>query len=198
MSERALEIKVGAFVLVALGLLVALVLVLGNVSLGSGYTIHVRYGYSGAIHEGAPVKVSGVTVGRVSQVEFLGGGVRDAEGQPLLVRLTLTLQPRAKPVVRTGTRFVIGTQGVLGEPYLELVPGDLHGAELKDGATVRGVDAPRTDLLMSRLYSFLDDLGDVMGDNKDVLRDLLRSGSGLAKNLDTVLRENRTRSTRAW
>jgi phospholipid/cholesterol/gamma-HCH transport system substrate-binding protein len=191
-SERALEIKVGAFVLVALGLLVALVVILGNVSLGSGYTVHVRYGYSGAIHEGAPVKVSGVSVGRVSEVDFLGGGVRDAEGRPLLVSLTLSLQPRARPVVRTGTRFVIGTQGVLGEPYVELVPGDLTGAELADGATVRGVDAPRTDLLMSRLTNFLNDLGDVMGDNKDVLRDLLRSGGGLAKNLDEVLQENRT------
>ena len=55
-------------------------MILGNVSLGSGYTVHVRYGYSGAIHEGAPVKVSGVSVGRVSAVDFLGGGGRDAAG----------------------------------------------------------------------------------------------------------------------
>jgi len=190
-SERSLEIKVGAFVLLGLVLLVGFVLVLGNVSFGGGETIHVEYGFSGAVHEGAPVEVSGVSVGRVSKVEFLGAGVRDKDGRPLLVRLTLSLEPRARDVVRTDTKFVVSTQGVLGAPYVEILPGEMRGTVLADGATVRGVDPPRTDLLMARLYTFLDGLTDALSKDKDVLHDLFASGGSLAKTLDQVLAENR-------
>lgn len=192
-SERSLEIKVGAFVVAAVAILVAFVLVLGNVSFGRAYEIHVDYGFSGAVQQGAPVKVSGVEIGRVSKVTFLGGGVRDDRGRPLLVRLTLSLQDRARDVVRTDTRFLVSTAGVLGEPYVEVVPGDLEGTPLEAGTTVRGVDPPRTDLLMSRMFTLLDVLTSGLTENKDALENLLTAGGGLARSLDQVLAENRDR-----
>ena len=190
-SERALEIKVGALILTALGLLVGFVLVLGNFSLGPTFEIYVDFGFSGAVHEGAPVKVSGVQLGRVDKVDFLGGKVRDARGVPVMVRLTLSLEERAREVVREDSDFFINTQGVLGEPYLEIVPGDLRGEILPPGTVVRGVDPPRTDLLLARAFTLLAGLARALGDNEDVIGDLLSAGSGLATTLDEVLQENR-------
>jgi hypothetical protein len=45
-----------------------LLFVLGNFSLRSGFTIDEIYEFSGNIHPGAPVKVSGIKVGKVEDV----------------------------------------------------------------------------------------------------------------------------------
>ena len=66
MRERATELKVGILIAAALVILVAFIFVLGNFSLRSGYTLYVDYRFSGNIREGAPVKVSGIKVGKVA------------------------------------------------------------------------------------------------------------------------------------
>src|ERR1044072_2638713 len=73
--ERGLEFKVGLLILLSSAILVAFIFVLGNFSLHSGFTIYVDYDYIGSLQPGAPVKVSGIKVGKVSDVEFYGGKV---------------------------------------------------------------------------------------------------------------------------
>ena len=72
-GERNLEVKVGALILASLGILGAFVLVLGGVQFGDTYEIHVDFRNPGAVQPGAPVKVSGYRIGRVSELRFLGG-----------------------------------------------------------------------------------------------------------------------------
>jgi phospholipid/cholesterol/gamma-HCH transport system substrate-binding protein len=196
-NERALEIKVGLLVLLAVAIGVGFVIALGDLSLGRTWPIHVDYGFSGAIHQGAPVRLSGIQVGRVSEVRFLEDGRRDARDRPLFVRLTLDLEERARGVVRTDTEFHIGTAGVLGEAYVDLVPGRMQGTPLEPGATVRGTDPPRTDLLLSRVYSLLDAFGEAIDRDGDLLHDLLGSLAGLARTSDEILAENRETLVRA-
>jgi phospholipid/cholesterol/gamma-HCH transport system substrate-binding protein len=53
------------------------------------------------------------------------------------------------------------------------------------------VDPPRTDLIIARLYEFLDSITTLLREDKEVLRDLLRSGAKVARSLDQLLGENR-------
>jgi len=55
--------------------LAGFVLFLGDVRLESGVNILVEYTFSGAVQPGAPVRVSGVKVGRVDDIEFIGGNL---------------------------------------------------------------------------------------------------------------------------
>lgn len=196
--DRALEIKVGAFVLAAAGVLTAFLLVLGDVSFEPRWTVRVDFRFAGAIHPGAAVKISGVPVGRVERVEFLGAGVRDAEGRPVLVRLFLSLEPRTREVVTTDAAFYINTQGVLGEPYVEIDPGPMQGEPIdEDAPPLRGVDPPRTDLLLARVFRLLDDLTEALSRNGESLDAFLEAGAGVAKSLDEVLRDRRPEMARA-
>src|SRR5205814_1520993 len=67
----------------------------------------------------------------------------------------------------------------------------LAGFALLPGSVVRGVDPPRTDLIVARLYEFLDAITSVLRDDKDAIRDVLKNGSSMVKTLDAILVENR-------
>jgi len=54
-----------------------------------------------------------------------------------------------------------------------------------------GVDPPRTDLIVSRLYDFLDSVTTLLHEDKDLIRDLLKDGAGAIHQLNLSLTENR-------
>ncbi len=187
---RTLELKVGALVAVSLGLLIGFVALLGGLSLQPGFRVYVDYDFSGNIHSGAPVKVSGIKIGKVEDVRFLGGQFDTQVNRRVQVRLVVRIEARAQAAIHEDAEFFVNTQGVLGEQYLEIAPGSYDRPELRPGSIVRGVDPPRTDLIIARLYEFLDAVTTLLREDKEVLRDLLRSGARVARTLDQLLGEN--------
>lgn len=187
---RSLELKVGALVIVSLGLLVGFVALLGGLSFQPGFRVYVDYDFSGNIHTGAPVKVSGIKVGKVEEVRFLGGQLDPKVNRRVQVRLAVRIDDRAHAAIRQDAEFFVNTQGVLGEQYLEIAPGSYEKPQLAPETVVRGVDPPRTDLIIARLYEFLDAVTTLLREDKDVLRDLLHSGAKVARSLDQLLGEN--------
>jgi phospholipid/cholesterol/gamma-HCH transport system substrate-binding protein len=192
MRDRGTEFKVGLLILVGLVVFAGFIFMLGNFSFRSGYTLYVDYNFSGNIQPGAPVKVSGIKVGKVEEVEFLGGRVDPATGRRVQVRLEVWVEDHVRDAVRQDAEFFINTSGVLGEQYLEIVPGDDYKRPaLAEGAVVRGVDPPRTDLIIARLYVVLDSLSSVLTEERDFIRNLLQNGAGAVSELNQLLAENR-------
>jgi len=191
MRDRKLEFKVGLLILVAAAVLVAFVLILGNFSLSSGYTLYVDYDFSGNIHPGAPVKVSGIQVGKVEDVEFRGGAVDEATGRRVQVRLHVWIEDRMRDTVRADAAFFVNTAGVLGEQYLEIVPGSPDQPALAPGSVVVGVNPPRTDLIVARLYEVLDSVSRLLHDDRDLIRDLLANSASAVRELNELLADNR-------
>lgn len=190
-AMKALELKVGALIVVSLSLLGVFIAVLGGFSLRSGYRLYVDFDFSGNIHSGAAVKLSGIRVGKVEDVRFMGGAFDDKVKRRVQVRLVLEVEDRAREAIHDDARFYVNTQGVLGEQYLEIAPGTYDRPALQPGSIVRGTDPPRTDLIIARLYDFLDSVTSLLEKDKDVIRDLLQSGARVARTLDGLLTENR-------
>ncbi len=178
------------FILAAAAILVAFAIAIGDLSFGRTWRIHAEYGFAGSIHPGAPVRVSGLQIGRVSKVELIGEERRDDSGRPLLVRLTLDLEERARGVLREDTELCIATTGVLGEAYIDAVTGRMEGAPLEPGATVRGTDPPRTDLLLARAHTFLESVSDIIDEDAETARELLHLLTRLARMADEALDED--------
>ncbi len=123
MRERGLEFKVGLLILVSSAILLGFIFVLGNFSLRSGFELELDYDYIGSLQPGAPVKVSGIKVGKITDVEFRGGKLDPVLGQRVQVRVTAWVEDRVRDAIRADAEFFINTAGVLGEQYLEVVPG---------------------------------------------------------------------------
>jgi len=191
MRDRKLEFKVGLLIVVAATVLIGLVFVLGNFSLSSGYTFYVDYDFSGNIQAGAPVKVSGIKVGKVDEVEFKGGAIDEETGRRVQVRLHVWVEDRVRDTIRQDAEFFVNTAGVLGEQYLEIVPGSPEQPALEPGSIVVGIDPPRTDLIVARLYEVLDSISELLREDKDLIRDLLANSAGAVKELNLLLVENR-------
>jgi phospholipid/cholesterol/gamma-HCH transport system substrate-binding protein len=190
--ERGIEVKVGIMVVAAVALLAGFVVVLGNVSFAKGYRFFVDFNFSGNIQSGAPVKISGIKVGKVEEVMFLGGRIDPQTKRRVQVRLRVWVESRVREAIRQDAEFFVNTQGVLGEQYLEVVPGSFEKPPLPENAIVRGVDPPRTDLIVARLYDFLDQITKLLKDDKDLIIDFLKGGTSVVRTVDKLLQDNRT------
>ena len=103
--------------------------------------------------------------------------------------MTAWVEDRAHDAIRSDAEFFINTAGVLGEQYLEIVPGhDWDHPPIARDAIIHGAPAvhnpPRTDLVVARLYEVLD----------GVVERAARRSSDAIKHL---LRTARTRSPRS-
>jgi phospholipid/cholesterol/gamma-HCH transport system substrate-binding protein len=198
MRERGLEFKVGLLIALSSAILVAFIFVLGNFSLRSGFTLYVDYDYIGALQQGAPVKVSGIKVGKVSDVEFLGGQIDPTLHKRVQVRVKAWIEDRVRDSIRGDAEFFINTAGVLGEQYLEIVPGhDWDHPPIAPDTIVHGLpwvhDPPRTDLVVARLYEVLDGVSSVLHDDRDAIKHLLSNSADAVAELDHLLVDNKAR-----
>ncbi len=196
MRERGLEFKDGLLILVSSAILVAFIFILGNFSLRSGFNIYVDYDYVGSLQAGAPVKVSGIKVGKVQAVDFWGGKEDPKLGKRVQVRVNVWIEDRVRDSIRSDAEFFINTAGVLGEQYLEIVPGrDFDKPPIAPLAVIHGApavhDPPRTDLVVARLYEVLDGVAAVLRDDRDAIKNLLANSANAVKEANQILVDNR-------
>jgi len=150
MSVRGprLEFAVGAFLLLALATLVVLALAStnGKFSLNGGgtYPLKARFTAIGQLRPSAPVKIGGVTVGNVADIQ-LDPAKYDAV-------VTLALQSKYKDLPADTTAGIF-TSGLLGEAYIGLQPGG-DPQVLKPGQEI-AFTQPAVDLLqLASKYMF--------------------------------------------
>jgi phospholipid/cholesterol/gamma-HCH transport system substrate-binding protein len=175
-GARSLEVKVGMLVLVGVGILAALVLVMGGVSLGSTKTLTVDFTNPGGLQTGAPVKIAGIRVGSVDAMAFLG---RRASGRAV-VRVTARVQARYADELRDDATFYITTQGVLGEQFLAV---DLASAH-------EGISPPRIDLFVARAFDLLDDTVTSVRANRRQLGGIVDDLAGVLHQTNAVMARN--------
>jgi len=119
-------------VLAAIAALVAFVLLIGDFHIAKQYKIFVEFRFSGTISTGAPVKISGIPIGRVERIDFVGLEA-PKDGERMQTRLTVAIDESKRGALPDGTEFFISTAGILGEQYLEAVPGDRVGTPIASG-----------------------------------------------------------------
>jgi phospholipid/cholesterol/gamma-HCH transport system substrate-binding protein len=117
MRGPRIEFAVGAFLLLALGSLLVLALASTNRNWGFGrdsYELKARFTAIGALRPNAPVKIAGVAVGKVADIQV----------DPVKYDSVVTLAINSKYQNLPGdTSAGIFTNGLLGESYIGLTPG---------------------------------------------------------------------------
>jgi phospholipid/cholesterol/gamma-HCH transport system substrate-binding protein len=130
MDRTVLDAWVGIFVTVGIAALFVLALKVGNASttfnVGESYRIYAEFENIGGLKVRAPVKSSGVVVGRVSDIQF--------DPRKFVARVSLNVDKRYE--FPKDTSVSILTSGLLGEQYLGLEAGG-DTAVLKDGETLK-------------------------------------------------------------
>lgn len=133
-AARGLYVRVGALILVGLGLAVGFVLFLASGDLGRAGTTYETYiGESvQGLDVGSLVRYRGVAVGRVTEIGLTAAEYRRGDGLPfadvyqlVLVRFALDAtriggMPRMEDAIRLGLRVRIASEGITGVKYMEV------------------------------------------------------------------------------
>lgn len=130
MSRKAVDLWVGAFVLLGVCALFFLALKVASSSSsfgnGNGYRVKAQFENIGGLKVRAPVRSAGVVVGRVAAIRF--------DNQTFEAEVTLDLQKEFQFPRDTVAKVL--TSGLLGEQYIGLsAGGDL--ANLGDGDAIK-------------------------------------------------------------
>lgn len=128
MSHSKTDFWVGVFVFLGLVALAFLALRAGNLSSFSfapTYRVEASFDNIGGLKVRAPVKSSGVVVGRVVDISF--------DNQTFHAVATLELENQYK--FPTDSAAAILTSGLLGEQYIGISPGG-DDKDLTDGSTI--------------------------------------------------------------
>jgi phospholipid/cholesterol/gamma-HCH transport system substrate-binding protein len=168
------EVKTGFVVILCVGILAGLTIMAGNFKLfQESYNINAVFSNSSGIEKDATVRLSGVEVGKVENVQL----VYRKEGDTAIL-IKLELNESAK--IREGAKASVTTLGLMGEKYIELTPGDTGSPFIRPGATIQGKDPIDIDAIIEQATSTMA-----------VAKETMTNISSLVKNLDNAIADNR-------
>lgn len=116
-GKTRLELKVGIFVFLGLIIFMIFVLSIGGFKTWSlGYRIKFIFNFVNGVKIGAPVRFAGVDVGQVKQIKFISNLDEGTK-----VQIIGWVKNEVK--VPVDSLVWINTLGLLGEKYVEIIPG---------------------------------------------------------------------------
>jgi phospholipid/cholesterol/gamma-HCH transport system substrate-binding protein len=122
------ELKIGIIAVAAIVLASMLIVAVGGGvtgMFGGRYQLKTRFADVQGLKSGAVVRVAGVEVGKVEDIEFTGAEVE----------VLMEVDEAMKPRITTESRASIGSLSLLGEPVIDIRPSS-HGTPLEDGAFI--------------------------------------------------------------
>ena len=181
MKKNNNEVAVGVFVIVGfIFLTLVLFFVSGVYLFRSGYTINVLYEYVDILNKGAPVRMAGVRVGEVSDVQLYF----DETKQISRVKMKLFIEKGID--IRENYQFSIRGTHVLSEPHIEITPKSGNAPLLLNEAVVEGFNPVPVEALMGKAHEIMDNLAVITGPEGDVRRSLKNMESA-STSADAVL-----------
>jgi len=185
MTERQMQLRIGALVLVAILLFMGFVLSIGRRSalFEDRYSLWTSFSSTEGLTVGAPVRLAGVTVGNVTRVAF----GRDPKDRRIL--LTLSVEQGVRERIREDSMASIGTIGLVGDKVLDVTVGSYDRPPLPPGAQLASVDPPDYSRFLQKGDRILDNVTRITAS----LDEFLAGGESAGKrNFNEALRSLRT------
>jgi phospholipid/cholesterol/gamma-HCH transport system substrate-binding protein len=185
MTERQMQLRIGALVLTALLLFMGFVLSVGKRSalFEERYSLWTSFSSTEGLAVGAPLRLAGVTVGNVTRIAF-GRDLKDRR-----IALTLSVEQRVQDRIREDSVASIGTIGLVGDKVLDVTVGSLDRPALQPGARLASVDPLDYTVLVQKGDRILDNVTRITAS----LDEFLAGGESAGKrNLNEALRSLRT------
>jgi phospholipid/cholesterol/gamma-HCH transport system substrate-binding protein len=170
-QRRALQLRVGIFVIVALAAFLGMIYLLGARArlFEARFTIHADFTEVGGLIEGATVRLAGVQIGRVTGVNLPGqpGGK---------VRIDMSIAKQFADRIRKDSVARIETQGLLGDKIVEITVGTTKAPAVGAGEVIASRDPT--------------DIGQVMSQGAETVKNVAQLTEGLKAITDGLAKSN--------
>ncbi|PYQ64903.1 MAG: hypothetical protein DMF54_12635 [Acidobacteria bacterium] len=157
--------RVGLVVLVALLLMMFGVLMVGRRKhlFTAKLPYRTQFDSAAGLVPGNPVRLNGVTVGNVLEVNL------SPDPADQHVRVVYEVDRRVAPRLRTGTSASIKTIGLLGDKYVDLAGGKPEEAVVEPGGDIQAAPGAGLDELLAGSGDLLANLGAIARSLKNIL-----------------------------
>ncbi len=183
------DIKIGIFFTGALLVLAVFIFIVGNLSnlfRRPGYPIYVRYESSLGLDKTAAVKMAGIKIGYVKDIQLEGRRSK----------VVLSIYPRYK--IPHGSKAIQSVQGLLGEKYVDVQPS-MEDEYLKPGDELVPGPSAGMDQLTPMLNALGNDLQQVAKnlremtdkETRDNFAEAVKNLSALTGEVERLVAENR-------
>jgi phospholipid/cholesterol/gamma-HCH transport system substrate-binding protein len=129
-----------------------------------GYHIYITFDFASGLGSSAPVRLAGVGVGRIDGIKV----VYNESQKKTYAEVRAWIQEGTR--VEKDSVVTINTLGLLGEKYLEILPGAPGSPILKGGDTIAGKDPIMMEKVTENLVKISDGVADLV--------EKLRKGEG--------------------
>jgi|YelNatPaOPRAMG01_1025707.scaffolds.fasta_scaffold42996_2 phospholipid/cholesterol/gamma-HCH transport system substrate-binding protein len=190
-KERALEVKVGVFLLVGFLILLYMSLRVSKLERIQGEHYFALFPTVSGLTKGAPVEVAGVVVGRVEEIKL--------EGKMAKVRFVLS----KGVVLFEDAKATLRTHGALGDKFIEIDPGTSQKEPLKPGEVILSTyvtpDLDQLFLSLQKTAQGFAEMGealrDLMGEKetREAVKELVINLRDSSREFKGFLVQNRTR-----
>jgi phospholipid/cholesterol/gamma-HCH transport system substrate-binding protein len=156
----ATEVKVGFFVFLGLAVLAYMTLQVEKYKLraAQGYEMTAFFKSVSGLVVNSPIQIAGIEVGRVKDIRLVGDKARVA----MIIRKEAPVYADAQAIIKS--------QGVLGDKFIELVPGTLQDRRLTSGGIIAQTRSSiELDDLLAKASPVMDDIRSVTRSVGEVL-----------------------------
>ncbi len=143
--------RLGAFIILALAILVSGIFVIGGKQylFQSTYRVNARFGSVVGLASGADVRVGGVHSGSVRSV--------DLPSKPTdKITVRMDLDKSTHTIIKQDSIATIETEGILGDQYIAISFGSAKGGEVLDGGTISSEPPLEMSALFKKANGILD------------------------------------------
>lgn len=183
------ELKIGIFLACTLAIMAVFIFIVGDLGRlfqKPGYPLTATFDTAAGVDVGVLVRVAGIKVGRVKRIELVG----------TKARFTLVVMPSFH--VPRGSRATQAILGLLGEKYIEILPGPGPGY-YEPGSEIEGVTPISFDQIGNLFLSIGGEIKDLSATLKEMVndesrknvKDILQNMSAFTSDLDGFLAKNK-------
>ena len=170
------EFKTGIIIMV--GLVTGIVFYAKTTDLSAKpYRLKIFFNYAEGIKTDSIVKLAGVDVGRVENIEF-------KYTPETKIELTIALDKKAK--VHEDSIAFISTSGMIGDAYIGITSGSPDKPFVKEGAILMSEDPVEMRKLMKKADAISETLEKTLADVKSLVSDNKAKVDNIATNLEST------------
>lgn len=134
-GKTKMELKLGIFVFIGLVIFVVAILSVGGIrTWASGYKVNFMFSFINGVKKGAPVRFAGVDVGQVQTIKYFF----DEKENKTKIRVACWVDNDVK--IPMDSVVWVNTLGLLGEKYIEIMPGQDYSKCLLVNGELAGED----------------------------------------------------------
>lgn len=156
------EAKVGAFAVGGLMALSSAMYAVGDFHFGGNEDLTVYAGFKQVIglENQSAVRLSGVPIGNVAEIKNDGGGVT----------VTLNIKPDLK--IPKDSKVIVASSGVMGEKFVNIMPGRDDGNYLQSGDYVYGEEESDMNTMFEGMNNVMGKVETLLGSVQNILGDV--------------------------